>query len=169
MGYSCREQRNAFQEEGWVSNFLNQSASNNISSRSGSRFPTFNFGSDYQTSSSGNQYSLNSQAQSESLMIVNSSDIAVITAQIQAAISVQVAIQFALAFVLSIVIADDAQSKDVYEELLQLTATSQSMRQQTGIVDSHDILVVNVDLEASVQIQILLQILLALIAEFELF
>ena len=67
-----------------------------------------------------------------------------------------------------IVIADEGESKAVYEDLLQLTATNQSMRQQTGIVDSHDILVVNVDLEASIQIQILLQILLALIAEFEL-
>lgn len=66
------------------------------------------------------------------------------------------------------VIADEGESKAVYEDLLQLTATNQSMRQQTGIVDSHDILVVNVDLEASIQIQILLQILLALIAEFEL-
>lgn len=169
MGYSCRRPRSNFQEEDWINGFLNQNTSCSFSNRGGTRFPVINFGSGTRIAESADQRSFASQSQNENLMIINSSDVAVITAQIQAAISVQVAIQFALAFVLSIVIADDARRKEIYEELMQLTATSQSMRQQTGIVDSHDILVVNVDLEASVQIQILLQILLALIAEFELF
>lgn len=169
MGYNCKKERNMCQEDSWIGNFLNQNTRSCTSGREGSRFPFVDFGSDSQVSETAGQYSLTNQTQSENLIIVNSSDVAVITAQIQAAVSVQVAIQFALAFVLSIVIADDAQSKEIYQELMQLTATNQSMRQQTGIVDSHDILVVNVDLEASIQIQILLQILLALVVEFELF
>ena len=157
-------QSNRRNRNGWISDFLNQNASSNVVNTDFSSV----FRPDTSVSESADQYQFSNQTQNENLWIVNSSDVLVVTAQIQAAASIQLAIQLAIALILSIVIADEGESKAVYEDLLQLTATNQSMRQQTGIVDSHDILVVNVDLEASIQIQILLQILLALIAEFEL-
>ena len=157
-------QSNRRNRNGWISDFLNQNASFNVVNTDFSSV----FRPDTSVSESADQYQFSNQTQNENLWIVNSSDVLVVTAQIQAAASTQLAIQLAIALILSIVIADEGESKAVYEDLLQLTATNQSMRQQTGIVDSHDILVVNVDLEASIQIQILLQILLALIAEFEL-
>ena len=157
-------QSNRRNRNGWILDFLNQNASFNLVNTDFSSV----FRPDTSVSESADQYQFSNQTQNENLWIVNSSDVLVVTAQIQAAASIQLAIQLAIALILSIVIADEGESKAVYEDLLQLTATNQSMRQQTGIVDSHDILVVNVDLEASIQIQILLQILLALIAEFEL-
>ena len=160
----CRSNRRG--RNGWMTDFLNQNTSFNVVN---ARFPSLFNREDTNIFESADQVQLTRQSQNENLWIVNSSDVLVVTAQIQAAISVQIAIQLAIALVLSIIIADEAESKSIYEELIQLTATSQSMRQQTGIVDSHDILVINVDLEASAQIQILLQILLALVVEFELF
>ena len=171
MSYDfCRRERRSGGNS-WFNDFLNQNtlfSVNGAGTGGGTNFPSRRRpGLDIHESAS--QYSFNRQSQNETLFIANSSDVLVITAQIQAAVSVQVAIQLAIALVLSIVIFDEPQSKAIYEELMQLTSTTQSMRQQTGIVDSHDVLVINVDLEASVQIQILLQILLALVVEFELF
>jgi len=107
------------------------------------------------------------QSTEDHIIIKHSCDITVTTTDIQAAVNLQVAIQLAIALVLSISIADGAQAEKIQQELLQKISTEQFIHQKTYIENSRGVTVTMTDAEASVNIQILLQVLLALVAKLE--
>ena len=84
-------QSNRRNRNGWISDFLNQNASFNVVNTDFSSV----FRPDTSVSESADQYQFSNQTQNENLWIVNSSDVLVVTAQIQAAASIQLAIQLA--------------------------------------------------------------------------
>lgn len=107
------------------------------------------------------------QATEDHVVIKHSCDVTVTTTDIQAAVNLQVAIQLAIALVLSISIADGQQAEKIQQDLLQKISTKQLIRQKTYIENSRGVQVTMTDAEASVNIQVLLQVLLALVAKLD--
>lgn len=107
------------------------------------------------------------QSTEDHVIIKHSCDVTVTTIDVQAAVSLQVAIQLAIALVLSISIADGSQAEKIQQDLLQKISTKQSIHQRTYIENSRGVTVTMTDAEASVNIQVLLQVLLALVAKLE--
>lgn len=107
------------------------------------------------------------QSNDEHIWIKDSCDVTVTTTDTQAAVNLQVAIQLAIALVLSISIADGQQADSVTQELMQRIKTRQDIRQKTHIENSRSVTVTTTATEASLNIQVLLQVLLALIAKLE--
>ncbi|KPV42362.1 spore coat protein [Alicyclobacillus ferrooxydans] len=107
------------------------------------------------------------QASDDHVIIKDSCDVTVTTTDIQAAVNLQVAIQLAIALVLSVSIADGSQAQKIQQDLLQRISTKQLIRQKTYIENSRGIEVTMTDAEASVSIQLLLQVLLALVAKLD--
>lgn len=107
------------------------------------------------------------QSTEDHVIIKDSCDVTVTTIDIQAAVNLQIAIQLAIALILSISIADGHQADRIQQELLQKIQTRQSICQKTVIENSRGVTVTMADAEASVNIQLLLQVLLALVAKLE--
>jgi len=107
------------------------------------------------------------QLNDEHILIKDSCEITVTTVDTQAAVNLQVAIQLAIALVLSIAIADGNEANNIAQDLLERIRTRQSIKQRTVIENSRNVTVTATATEASVNIQVLLQVLLALIAKLE--
>lgn len=107
------------------------------------------------------------QSTEDHVIIKDSCDVTVTTIDVQAAVNLQIAIQLAIALVLSISIADGQQAEQIQQELTQHIKTKQIINQKTYIENSRGITVTMTDAEASVNIQLLLQVLLALVAKLE--
>ncbi|MFB5190947.1 spore coat protein [Alicyclobacillus fastidiosus] len=107
------------------------------------------------------------QSNDEHIYIKDSCDVTVTTTDTQAAVNLQVAIQLAIALIINISIADGQQADTVTQELLQRIRTKQDIHQKTVVENSRGITVTTTATEASVNIQILLQVLLAIIAKLE--
>lgn len=100
-------------------------------------------------------------------MIKDSCDITVTTTDTQVAVNLQVAIQLAIALVLSISIADGNTADSITQELIQRVRSRQDIHQKTIIENSRAVTVTTTATEASVNLQILLQVLLAIVARLE--
>jgi spore coat protein X len=107
------------------------------------------------------------QSTEDEVVIKDSCNVTVTTVDVQAAINLQVAIQLAIALVLSVSIADGDAAKEIQQDLMQKISTRQAIKQKTYVKNSRDIKVSMADAEASVNIQVLLQVLLALVAKLE--
>ncbi|WP_416148387.1 spore coat protein [Salipaludibacillus sp. HK11] len=107
------------------------------------------------------------QASEEYIFIKDSCDINVATTDTKAAVSLQAALQAAIALVISISIADSSRAEVVTQDLLQTAKTKQVTFQKTVIENSRNVDVTTTDTQASVNIQVLLQILLALIVRLD--
>ncbi|EPZ42542.1 MULTISPECIES: spore coat protein [Alicyclobacillus] len=107
------------------------------------------------------------QSNDEHIYIKDSCDVTVTTTDIQAAVNLQVAIQLAIALIINISIADGQQADSITQDLLQRIRTRQDIHQKTVVENSRGITVTTTAAEASVNIQILLQVLLAIIAKLE--
>lgn len=107
------------------------------------------------------------QVSSEFIHIKDSADIEVNTTDTQAAISLQAALQAAIALVISISIADSSTSEKLTQELLQKSKITQVNKQATIIENSRNVRVTTTDTDLAVHIQILLQILVALLVKLD--
>jgi spore coat protein X len=107
------------------------------------------------------------QVSRELIFIKDSFDVDVKTTDTQAAISLQVALQLAIALVLSVTIADSDRAESVRQDLLQRISTRQVNRQRTVIEHSRGVRVTTTDTDVSVNIQALLQVLVALVAKID--
>ncbi|ASS74266.1 hypothetical protein CIG75_04210 [Tumebacillus algifaecis] len=107
------------------------------------------------------------QFSSESIHIKDSCDIAVRTTDVQAAVNLQAALQLAIALVLSISIADNNRAEAVAQELLQRVQVKQENRQRLIIDNSKCVRVSTLDADVSVNIQVLVQVLLAVVAKID--
>ncbi|WP_096154976.1 MULTISPECIES: spore coat protein [Bacillus] len=103
----------------------------------------------------------------EQIIIKDSADVEVVTTDTKAAVSLQAAIQAAIVLVLSISIADSSRAERIAQELVQSSKTVQVNRQQTYIENSRGVRVTTTDTDLVVNIQLLIQILVALIARLD--
>ncbi|OHY73465.1 spore coat protein [Priestia aryabhattai] len=110
-----------------------------------------------------NQLSFIDQESDELIWIKDSCDITVHTTDTQVAVAIQVAIQVAIAIVLRITIGDDAEDNTVFQDLLQLSDIEQTNRQKIYIENSKDIEIRTTDTDVALNIQLLLQVLVAII------
>lgn len=113
------------------------------------------------------QLSKIAQLSSEVIVIKDSCDIDVQTTETQVAVSLQVAIQVAIALVINITIADSARAEQISTELLQASAIKQANRQKLVIENSRDVNVTTTDTDVALSIQLLVQILVALVVSLD--
>jgi spore coat protein X len=108
------------------------------------------------------------QQSEEYIFIKDSCDITVSSTDTKAAISLQASLQAAIALVISISIASSsAEAEQITQELLQSTKTKQLTYQKTVIENSRNVNVETTDTQIGVNIQLLLQILLALLVNVD--
>jgi spore coat protein X len=103
----------------------------------------------------------------EQIIIKDSADVEVNSTDTQAAISLQAAIQAAITLVISISIADSSKAEQISQELLGKIKTQQTNRQQTYIENSRGVTVNTTDTDLIVNVQLLLQVLLALVVKLD--
>ncbi|MEH7072749.1 spore coat protein [Neobacillus drentensis] len=109
-----------------------------------------------------------SQQQSfEWIVIKDSECVDVHTTDTQVAVSLQAAIQVAIAIVITITIGDSEKGNAVVQDLKQIFKTRQRNSQKTIIHGSKDVKVTTTDTQVAVNIQALLQILVALVAKLD--
>ncbi|MDZ4589828.1 spore coat protein [Bacillus cereus] len=105
------------------------------------------------------------QVSEEYIEIVDSADVQVTTTDTKAALSIQAALQAAIVVVVSISIADSEKADKITQELFQKSSIKQINRQKTFIKNSRNVTVTTTDTDIAVNIQIILQILLALLVK----
>ncbi|WP_191560905.1 spore coat protein [Metabacillus idriensis] len=104
-----------------------------------------------------------SQRSTERIRIVDSTDVNLLTIDVQAAAALQAAIQAAITLIVRISFADDIEGADRFtEELFQFARIEQINEQEIIINNSHNINVGALDLDVVITIQVLLQVLAAL-------
>jgi spore coat protein X len=107
------------------------------------------------------------QESDEFIWIKDSCDVVVETTDTQAAVSLQVALQLAIALVISITIGDSDRGQTVTQELLQQFDSEQSNKQRIIIDNSKEVNIITTDTDLAVNIQAMLQVLLALVATLD--
>jgi len=113
------------------------------------------------------QFVSTEQKSFEWIIVKDSEDVEVHTTDTQAAVSLQLGIQAAIAAVLSITVGDSNQSKAVVQDLKQFMKTKQKNTQKTVIEGSKHVKVTTTDTDLAVNIQALLQILLAIVVKLD--
>ncbi|WP_051556334.1 spore coat protein [Alkalihalobacterium bogoriense] len=107
------------------------------------------------------------QISEELIHIMNSSDVTVSTTDTKAAISLQASLQAAIAVVISITVADSSKAESIIQELMQYTKTRQETSQKIVIDNSQGVEVTTTDTQVALNLQLLLQVLLALLVELD--
>ena len=112
---------------------------------------------------------LNSEVQisEELIFIKDSCNVNVTSTDVKAALSLQAALQAAIAVIVSISIADSGRADRITQELIQSSRIKQITRQKTIVENSRDIEITTTDAQIALNIQLLLQLLLALIVELD--
>jgi len=107
------------------------------------------------------------QSSEEWIIIKDSEDVDVTTTDTQAAVSLQVGIQVAIAVVINIAIADTNRAEQVMQDFKQMAKTKQSNRQKTIVEKSKDVEIVTTDTDIAINIQLLIQILVAIVISLD--
>lgn len=115
------------------------------------------------------QFSYVEQESDELIWIKDSCNVTVRSTDTQAAVSLQVGIQLAIALVISIAIGDSVQGQAVSQEVLQLFNDEQTNKQKIYVDNSKDVNIVTTDTDIAVNIEAMLQILVALVAKLDIF
>lgn len=113
------------------------------------------------------QTSKNQQESYEYIVIKDSCDVEVTTTDTQAAINLQIALQAAIQLIISISIADSEKAEELSQDLTQRLVNKQVNRQQTYIENSRGVKVTTTDTDLAINVQVLLQVLLALVARLD--
>ncbi|WP_195572228.1 spore coat protein [Paenibacillus sp. 1001270B_150601_E10] len=111
----------------------------------------------------------NFQGSDEIIVIKDSCGVTVESTDTKIAATLQIALQAAIAIVVSISIADSDRAKSVTQELLQKVQVQQQTFQRTVIESSANVRVATTSTDVSLNIQALLQILLALVIKLDVF
>jgi spore coat protein X len=107
------------------------------------------------------------QISEELIYIKDSCNVNVTSTDVKAALSLQAALQAAIAVIVSISIADSSRADRITQELIQSSRIKQVTRQKTIVENSRDIEITTTDAQIALNIQLLLQLLLALIVELD--
>lgn len=113
------------------------------------------------------QKQVTKQISNEWIIVKDSEGVDVTTTDTQIAVSLQLAIQVAIVAVISITIGDNEQGNNVAQDLKQFMKTKQSNKQKTVIEGSRNVKVKTTDTDVAVNIQALLQILVAIVAKLD--
>ncbi|MFE4036086.1 spore coat protein [Priestia sp. YIM B13489] len=103
----------------------------------------------------------------EKIIVKDSENVKVQTTDTQVAATIQAALQIAIAVVVRISIGDNEQGNGVIEELKQVSSIKQKNSQKTIIENSTNIRVETTDTDLAVNLQVLLQVLLSLLARLD--
>ncbi|WP_163971755.1 spore coat protein [Oceanobacillus halotolerans] len=103
----------------------------------------------------------------EAIFISDSTDVTVDTTDTQVAASLQGALQVAIAIVINLSIADDARAEKVTNELLSYAQVGQENGQLIVVEGSESVNVTTTDTDVAISIQVLLQILVALVGQLD--
>ncbi|MBT2669450.1 spore coat protein [Streptomyces sp. ISL-14] len=136
---------------------------------SASRHPLSGFCNDDDTKIDQEARQDNNQVQlsEELIYIKDSCNVNVTSTDVKAALSLQTALQAAIAVIVSISIADADNADKITQELIQSSNVKQITRQKTIVENSRDIDITTTDAQIALNIQLLLQLLLALIVEID--
>ncbi|WP_235848972.1 MULTISPECIES: spore coat protein [Bacillaceae] len=107
------------------------------------------------------------QLNEEYIYIKDSCDITVTSTDTKASVNLQAGLQAAIAVLISISIADSDTAEDLTQELMQASKTEQVSIQKTVIENSRDVEVSTTDTQVAANIQILLQLLIALAVKLD--
>lgn len=107
------------------------------------------------------------QGSFETIEIKDSCDVRVTTSDTQVGVSLQAALQVAIAIVINISIADDTRAEQVTNDLLQRSSIGQFNRQHIKIEGSQEVEVRTRDTDVAVSLQVLIQILFALLIQLD--
>ncbi|MDW0117893.1 spore coat protein [Sporosarcina thermotolerans] len=107
------------------------------------------------------------QLSQELIVIRDSCKVRVKTTDTQIAASLQAALQVAIAVVVNISIDDAVRAERVTIELLEKSQIKQTNRQKLIIVNSRDVEVITEDIDVAISLQLLLQILVAVIVQLD--
>ena len=113
------------------------------------------------------QKQVTKQVSNEWIIVKDSEGVEVTTTDTQVALNLQLGIQAAIVAVISITIADSDQGNNVTQDLKQFMKTKQSNKQKTIIEGSRNVNVKTTDTDVAVNIQALLQILVAIVAKLD--
>jgi spore coat protein X len=113
------------------------------------------------------QINVNEQKSYEWIIIEDSEAVNVTTTDTQGALSIQLALQAAIAAIISLTIGDTDTGNKVTQEIKQLLKTKQRNCQKTIIQGSHNVEVVTTDTDLAINIQALLQILVAIVLKLD--
>lgn len=127
----------------------------------------FNDHDDATVMQDGDQFSFVDQESDELIWIKDSCNITVQTTDTQAAVSLQVVLQLAIALVVSITVGDTDRGQSVAQEIFQQFDEEQTNKQKILIVNSKDVNIVTTDTDLSVNVQALLQVLVALVVKLD--
>ncbi|MDO7486485.1 spore coat protein [Peribacillus sp. NPDC096622] len=136
---------------------------------SASRHPLSGFCNDDDTKIDQDAKQDNNQVQlsEELIYIKDSCNVNITSTDVKAALSLQAALQAAIAVIVSISIADADNAEKITQELIQSSNVKQITRQKTIVENSRDIDITTTDAQIALNIQLLLQLLLALIVEID--
>ncbi|WNS78105.1 spore coat protein [Domibacillus sp. DTU_2020_1001157_1_SI_ALB_TIR_016] len=115
----------------------------------------------------GIQKSVIEQESDELVWIKNSCNVEVQSTDTQAAVSLQVGLQLAIALVVSITIGDSDEGESVAQELFQQFDAEQTNKQKILVENSKDVKITTTDTDLAVNIQALLQVLVALVVKLD--
>ncbi|MBU8906890.1 spore coat protein [Desertibacillus haloalkaliphilus] len=122
---------------------------------------------DEQPTQEADQLNKTLQLSEELIHVKDSCDITVNTTDTKGALNLQAALQAAIALVINISIADSDRAERITQDLLQSSKIKQITRQKTLIENSRGVEVRTTDTQLAANIQILLQILLALLVNID--
>ncbi|MCM3790232.1 spore coat protein [Domibacillus indicus] len=115
----------------------------------------------------GFQKSVMEQESDELVWIKDSCNVEVRSTDTQAAVSLQVGLQLAIALVVSITIGDSDEGQSVAQELFQQFDSEQTNKQKIFVKNSKDVTITTTDTDLAVNIQALLQLLVALVVKLD--
>lgn len=115
----------------------------------------------------GEQTSHTFQYSEEVISVKDSCDVEITTTDTQAAVGLQAALQITIAVILSIAIGDTQKADNVAQDLFQRISVKQINRQHTYIEHSRNVTIQTTDTDLAVNIQILLQVLIALLVKLD--
>ncbi|WP_017754051.1 spore coat protein [Calidifontibacillus oryziterrae] len=113
------------------------------------------------------QLALNEQKSFEWIIVKDSEQVTVHSTDTQVAVSLQAAIQVAIAIVITLTLGDSQKGNAVVQDLKQFFKNKQRNTQKTVIHGSKNVEVITTDTQVAVNIQALLQILVAIVAKLD--
>lgn len=113
------------------------------------------------------QVSILDQESDELIWIKDSCNVVVQTTDTQAAVSLQVGLQLAIALVISITIGDSERGQTITQELFQQFNSDQTNQQRIFVENSKDVNITTTDIDLSINIEAMLQVLLALVVKLD--
>lgn len=107
------------------------------------------------------------QFSKEMIVIKDSLDVTVNSTETQVGASLQAALQVAVALVVNLTVADSDQAEKLTQELMQSSKMEQVNKQSVYIENSRHVEVDITDTDVAVSLQLMLQVLLALLVEID--